>query len=355
MSRYLTKRMIIVGILTLSPGAWAQSANPTDKAVTEDNTARVRALYRKAQAAFAKENYEESRKLLLEAWTIQPASDVALALGQTELELKQYRDCAEHLDYAIRNFSAVGSEKVLEAAKQALAGAKVYVGQVNIVTNRDGADIRIDGKTVGKSPLPIPVYVQPGQHDIEVRFASDAATEKFEVGAGKTYNSNLIVQANNPTIGTGQTMATNAPSVPPTTPIAPASEQGSQRSIVPAVIGGSVLALGLVGAIAFRLKSDSEYSDANALLAKLGAGACKNTGVTSPDCTTLHDSNQRGDNYRNWSTVGIVTAIAAFAGTSAYLLWPSPKSGNPSAGRAAWSIVPTASAEHKGLLVSGEF
>ena len=355
MSRYRTNRMLLAGILMLSPGVWAQNTNPTDRPVTEDNAARVRALYRKAQSAFAKENYEESRKLLLEAWAVKPASDVALALGQTELELKLYRDCAEHLDYAVRNFSAVGSEKVLEAAKQALADAKTHVGQVNVATNRDGADIRIDGHVVGKSPLSTPVYVEPGQHDIEIRLASDVATERFEVSAGKTRDANLNVHADSTKVGTGQAPASIVPLVPFPAPAEIPLENNSPRSAVPVVIGGSVFAIGLVGAIGFRVKSDSEYSDAKALLGRLGAGGCKGATGTAPDCTTLHDYNQRGDNYRNWSTVGIVTAVAALAGTSAYLFWPSAKDGNPNAGYATWSVIPTASSEHKGLILSGEF
>ncbi len=355
MSRFRTRRMIIAGILTLSPGVWAQGANPTDKAVTADNTARVRALYRKAQLLFAKENYEESRKLLLEAWALQPTGDVALALGQAEIELKLYRDCAEHLDYAIRNFSAVGSEKVLQAAKLALADTKTHIGQVIIMTNRDGADILVDGHVVGKSPRQSVVYVQPGRHEIRAQQDDSTGSEMFEVATGEAIEVSIQLRqstAPSPTSPTSQVPTATTPFKPQTpTPV----RETSERSIVPVIVGGAVFAVGLGTAIGLRLAANSKDSDAKALLQSMGAGGCAAPTSRTADCTTLLDTVRSGDRYANWSNVGFGVAGAALVATATYWLWPRTQASGATSGSSKLHFNVGASAGKSELWVTGEF
>jgi len=355
MNRNGLKLLVFVGMFSLPVGVFAQPASPSAKSNTESDALQVRKLYRNAQTLFAAGNAEGARKLLLEAWAIRHNSDVALSLGQMELELRLYRVCAEHLDYAIRNFSTIGSEKALESAKQALLEASAHVGQVRITANRDGAEIQLDGQTIGVSPLQSLAYVEPGRHSVEVRQGNDIATETFEVRAGRTHEMNAVLQPASVRSGPDQTAASTSGMPPSNTPASLASNEKDQRSVVPVVIGGAAFVIGVSAAIGFRLKSDSEYSDGKTLLAKVGAGGCAGANGASPDCATLHDSNRSGDTDRNWSTVGIVTAITALAGTSAYLLWPHSENHASVAERATWRIIPTINPQRTGLVLTGEY
>jgi len=92
----------------------ATAAAQTKASAADGDETRVRSLYRKAAAAFGAGKYEDAQVLLLEAWHLRRSYDVAAALGQAELELKRYRDAAEHLQYAVKNFAPVKSEKNLD-------------------------------------------------------------------------------------------------------------------------------------------------------------------------------------------------------------------------------------------------
>ena len=63
-----------------------------------DETARARELFRQGAAAMKDGKFQDARKALLQVWTLRHSYDVAAVLGQAELELKAYRDAAEHLD-----------------------------------------------------------------------------------------------------------------------------------------------------------------------------------------------------------------------------------------------------------------
>ncbi|HEY3253450.1 MAG TPA: hypothetical protein VGJ91_05860, partial [Polyangiaceae bacterium] len=117
--------LLVTAICKASPANTAK-AN-TD--ASDDNT-RLRSLFRKAAAASQEGKYEEARQLLLDAWTIRQTYDVASSLAQVEIQLKHYRDAAEHLEFCLRNFAPVESEQTLDQAKKAFADVKTRVAGV---------------------------------------------------------------------------------------------------------------------------------------------------------------------------------------------------------------------------------
>ena len=137
-------RHLATGLLLLYGSATgvakAEPPEPSSPAGVEENS-HVRALCKQAEAAFEFSNFEQARGLFLQAWAIQPSPAIALALGQVELELKRYRDCAEHLEFAIRNIGPTTSESVLEKAKKALNESKARLVVLRVTTNREGAEI----------------------------------------------------------------------------------------------------------------------------------------------------------------------------------------------------------------------
>ena len=319
-----------------------------------DENSPQRALYRKAQNAFEAGDFEQARGLFLQAYAIQPRAEVALGLGQAEFELKRYRDCAEHLDFAIHNLGPNVSETVFAQARKALAEAKAQVAVLNVATQRNGAEISVDGKLVGTAPLGLPLYLEPGAHEISARLGQNGITRPVSMQAGEQSSINLSFAAQGPRDespwASGAPRATSRdPANQPTAP-----EPSQTRSLVPVVIGGAVFLASATAAVLFRIDSDSEFNDADALLAKLGRTGCPSVS-NAADCAALATANRNGDRSRNWSTTAIVVAGGALLGTIAYWYWPASSTKTSAAAskqvRLGAGIVPSAS----GIFVSGNF
>lgn len=315
-------QLIAIGVFlaATSQSSFAQTAAPADTAQNSDASQRVRIQVREAAAALKAAQYERARSLMLDAWQVRPTWDVAMFLAQAEMELRLYRDAAEHLDYAIANLPAVESEKLLQTLQQAFAEAKAHVGQLRIASNRDGAEVLIDGQVVGKSPLPNALFVEPGQHRIEVRQAGVSTTRDVELAANGSLETALdLPVANAPTAPTNNTTP------PPWTPSNPTTERDAHRSIVPVVVGGAVFAVALASAIGFKLDETSQRDDADSLQRTLGPYACAGSASQSETCRQLKDAGKSADADRKWFIASTVVAGTAAVATSLYWLWPRSK------------------------------
>jgi hypothetical protein len=230
-----------------------------------------------------------------------------------------YRDAAEHFEYCLRNFPPTGSKKLLQAIQESSNEAKLHIGQVRVVTNRDGAEVRVDGRIVGTSPLASVVFVDPGSHTLDVRAGANAASSTFEVVAGGTYEANVPVE-------TTQSAATSAAPVtahnPEPLPPAPIVDRHDERSIVPVVVGGVVFAAGVATALGFHFAANSERDKLQSYRDKYGPSGCINGAASASECATQWNTAKSEDRDRNLSTAGLVLAGTALIGTSLYWFWP---------------------------------
>ena len=353
----MRRHSLAVGCLILGCAsarfAWAEVPDPLPLERLDENSPQ-RALYKKAQSAFEAGDFEQARGLFLQANAIQPRAEIALGLGQTEFELKRYRDCAEHLDFAIHNLGPNVSEAVFAQAKRALAEAKAQVAVLNVATQRNGAEITVDGKPVGTAPLSLPVYLEPGAHEIAAHLGQNGITRPVAMQAGEESSINLTfasqgTQDESPWSSGAPRATSRDPAVQPAAP-----EPSQTRSLVPVVIGGAVFLASATAAVLFRIDSESQFNDADALMAKLGRTGCPSV-ANAADCAALATANKNGDRSRNWSTAAIVVAGGSLLGTIAYWYWPAPGTKTSAAAskrvRLGAGIAPNAS----GIFVSGNF
>ena len=355
MTMYRSARILLITVAlgVIVRPTQAQTATTSAPTSSQDSSKRVRVLVRQAGESIRTGRFEEARQSLLEAWGLRRDPDIAGLLAQAEIQLKRYADASEHLDFALANFSATQSEKLLGTLQQAFEDAKSHVGQVKVVTNRDGADISVDGRSIGKSPLQSVVYVEPGRHEIRVKQVENTEGQAFEVAAGKAIEVSVpFQQSNAPTVTTNLPPVSSHPP-PPNAPISQPVRETPQRSIVPLIVGGSVFAAGLGAAIGFRIAANSKDSDAKALLQRLGAGGCQAPTSRKADCAKLLDTAQSKDRYANWSTAGFVVAGAALVATASYWFWPRADDGKMSGGPVHLNV--TASASRSEVWMTGEF
>jgi tetratricopeptide (TPR) repeat protein len=286
-------------------------------------TPRAAELYRRATRLYADKKLAEAEPLYREAWELQQSYEIASNLGALELDLGKPRLAAEHLARALREFPLRGRAEERAALEARLSESRKLIGTLHVKVSMPGADVLVDGRFVGRSPLQADVYVEPGARLVEATLAGYGdATLPFSVEKGVTYTVALPLQ-------------------PP-----------RRRSLTPALVGGAFGAAALgTGALLVGL-AEKQRSDAQGLHATI-ASEGQTCAATSTSCTALHAATAKADALGNTGIAFFAVAGAAAAGTAAYLLWPSlrPGGGRAPDVRASLGIGPSGGA----VVITGSF
>ncbi len=199
---------VIAPLLAVEPVAWAQPA-PSGDSVTM--VARQR--YNEGVAAYDRGRFEDARAAFLQAYALKHHPAVLLNLGQAELRSGHIDDAGNHLQQFVREWAnATPDERA--AAYKGIDEAKRKAGQIVINVDSPGADVSIDGTTVGKTPLIDPVFVAPGKHTIFAGLQGKTGATSVEVKAGNTASASI-------TLGVSAAPPTPPAPVPVPTPPAP--------------------------------------------------------------------------------------------------------------------------------------
>lgn len=304
-----------------------KSAQPT----ATDPATETRELFRKGLAAYNNGQVEEAEKLYLQAWVTRPSADVAMELAHSEMVLGKYAEAAEHLEYAIRNFTPSINEKMRNIARQAYADVVKNVAKLNVSVDQEGAEVLVNGRVVGKTPLTGPVYANAGQCLVEARAAGASVTQTLYVETGKEFSANLALQS----APKSEHTSSPPPSQPPVASPPKAFEQPPvrNRSIVPVIIGGAVFAAGIGTAVGFKLDESSKNDDAVKWRTAVGSNGCGAGSTRSSECAAISSDSKSSDRDRALTVTGLAVAGVAATATALYWFWPKPHSTN--ANRAA--------------------
>jgi hypothetical protein len=264
-------------------------------------------LFRTGVAAFEAGRDEEAVKILSQAWAIRQTYDIAGALAQAELSLKRYRDAAEHLNFGIDHFVPGDSEQTLEHMRAAFADVKTHVAALKISVDHDGAEVRVNDRAIGVSPLPAPAFLDPGAYTLEARLGGDKVSQLANVQAGQDYPVTLKLGAK-----TGSSLG----------PDAPRTANADDRSIVPVIVGGAVALVGAAGFVLFESAASSNTDTMNQFKAKNGISGCVDGSATPADCAAQLDAAQSHDRNRNLAVASAIVGAAGLVSIPVYWFWP---------------------------------
>jgi hypothetical protein len=196
---------LFAGLAGSPAPALAQGAPPAG----EQAKAIARQRYNEGVAAYDAKRWEDARTAFLQAYAITHVPAVLLNLGQSELRSGHQDDAGNHLTQFLREHATATPDQ-RTAAEAGIAEAKKSAGLVVVNVDSPGADISIDGTTVGKTPLLDAVFVKPGKHTVFASAQGKSAVSSVEVKAGLSTGVSL-------TLG-----VSSAPPPPP--PVAPTPE-----------------------------------------------------------------------------------------------------------------------------------
>jgi PEGA domain len=302
-------------------------------------------LFREGREALEHKDWKGARALLVQSWAQKKSFDTAALLGQTELKLGRFRDAAEHLDYALRNFP--NQDPTPDAKKRiddGLKSATAHVYAVSVDVSEPGAQVSVDGAAVGIAPIEGQVFVDPGQHTFSATLAGhDDAKQTVEASAGQSGHVELTLAA--------ATASAPAPANPPPSSSNASADRGTApaRSVTPVVIGGAVFAVGLATGIGFTLASNGKASDRDALVNALpSTSACSGSAAKPASCDQISSLDDDRVRDRNFAYVGYGVAGAAAIGTALYWFWPR-------SGATSTAVVPMISPHGATVGVRGRF
>jgi hypothetical protein len=280
--------LVVALSMLFHAGAFAQAAQPS-----EDDRVKASAHFRRGVELFQEEAFRAALAEFQRAYQIAPDYRLLYNIGQTNLELHDYLGAAQNYErYLSAGYLDISPERRTEV-EQNLVALRERVASVQIVVNRDGAEISIDDLKVGTSPLTGPILVNVGGHRVTARTSYGSTdAEVINVAGGDTANVTLELAAPSRAVAaTDQKKPWNR----------------KQRAAV--AIWGAAGALA-VGALATSLMASSAQDELDSLLAKR-------------DVSRKSIANER-DSARSLAITTDVligcTAAAAVAGTLTWIL-----------------------------------
>lgn len=292
---------------------------------TASETARVTDLFKSGKAAFSRGDIAEARRLFAEAWGVRKSADIAANLGQSELELGEYRGAAEHLQWALANLLPSATDTQRKAVETGLARARAETSVLRLDIKPDGSDVLVGEQNLGKSPIASSVFVDSGEVIVSVKHDGFVALEKRVIAAKGTEQAVEISLAAK-TDGAGSSGGAIAPAIDsgldrPLAADAP-HEHAHAKSLVPAFVATGVAVAGGALGLALTLHANAKASDADHRRDSLQAqGGCGETG-TAPeaDCNSLLDQRKSVDTSRNIGIAAFIVGGVAALGAG-YFYW----------------------------------
>lgn len=311
-------------MVPLSAGG-AHAAPPPGK--SDVATDKARQLHVEGDELYTQGDYARARVSYVAAWALKKNWQLAGSLGDCELKLGFYRDAAEHLAYFLRMSP---TQPPSGDATKLYKEAQGKIARLDIAIDLPGADVVVDGKFVGKSPLEDPVFVEPGSHVVEIRRGEKLKTLHVDLRKGTVYPISVALA--------GPQSATS-------------EEKGPK---LPILLGGAALSLGVLGAgIGLMAASGGKGADADALLTQMKQAkiVCGRPPAAGP-CEDIVSLRQSHDTLHNVALPLLVGAGVVAAATVSYALWPR---GGAAPKATGLRVIPVVGAEGGGLWIGGAF
>jgi hypothetical protein len=343
------------------PAQPAQSSAPS--AETTALTDKARELYLEGQKAGAKKRWGEAYANFLAAWSLKRHYQVAGNLGWVEVELGRHREAAEHLAYYLRE---APKEKVKErqSVEVLLAEARKHVGALVVNVEPAGAEVFVDGVSVGKAPLVGEVFVDPGQRTITARAEEySAARQVIEAvkGTSQSVTLSLVVPQAATTSGSTNRSAGEAAAGDVaagggarTAGDGAGTTAGASGASKGLIIAGAVTSAFIVGAgVVFAVVANGHAADAeeqSTMAIQEGVRDPCLMAAYGERCEEHKSTLSAGETFTNLSISSFVLGSALGAGTVIYALVSPRSKPNKSV-----QVAPVVASRGGGLVLSGRW
>ncbi len=130
----------------------------------------------------------------LASYKARPHAKVKFNIGICLYKLGRYAEAGNAVEEFLAKESAEFQKAMVDSVLEFLQEVRRKAGIVQVEVDEEGAEVWIDGKSLGMSPLASGIYVDPGDHELDIR-ARDGRkwSGKVKVGAGETRVVNVTL------------------------------------------------------------------------------------------------------------------------------------------------------------------
>jgi hypothetical protein len=163
--------------------AGAEPACPPERAPTPDELATARELFESAKQSSERGDFDDAIRRLEEAHELTGNPRVLVTLAQVELTAGDLARAHRHARSAL----ACDLGPARDVASKIVEETEPKIARLAIVTEPAGAELTLDGDVVATTPLDDALIVNPGRHQLVVRWpALDVSmTQVVKVAAGE--------------------------------------------------------------------------------------------------------------------------------------------------------------------------
>ncbi|MFO0587446.1 MAG: PEGA domain-containing protein [Polyangiaceae bacterium] len=308
----------------------AKAAEEAKSAPADSPAAKAKALYSEGVDLTNQRDFQGAEAKFEQAWSLQKSYDVAANLGVVDLELNKPDKAALYLTYALQNYPASGQLAKRDFIEGKLKEALAKVARLTISVNVVGAEVKLNGKRLGQTPIEGEQFLPEGTCKIEVSATGyDPDVEELKLTAGSDRKLKIDLHP------------------PPKSPL-------------PAIVVGGVGVLGLAAGVALSIVSTSKYGEAKSLHDEIvkDKGTCAGA-AASPKCADLKSAAELSDAlYGPGLGLVIGGAVLAAAGGSylGYTLFGSTPAPGPAPDKpASGPRITRVGVRGTGILLQGSF
>lgn len=301
-----------------------KTAAATPPAPTTDADKELARLLDDAKKSFKAGQFEKARELYATAYKQKPDHATLLLLAQAEAKANKNVDAAGHLELYLREAKSASAEDRAAADKLFWdVTAKLATWRVNVSV--EGAEVYLDGKLVGKSPLAAPLFVEPNTHEVEARKEGFLPEKDMLVAAPNTESETTL--AMKPAPVEDKPKEDPKKEKPILVPPPPPSPKWRTYGIIG---GGALTALGLGLGVGLTVSAGTKGDEADAQLAELRRTTPNTFGLCGPNqfpsnkagCDKLSDTLSSQDARANGAVAGFVIAGVGAVGTVGLIMLP---------------------------------
>jgi hypothetical protein len=164
-------------LLAILAQAWSPTGDPQAKAQAQALLGQGTKLYQQGDVADALEKFQA-------AYAAFPSPKLMFNIGQANRDLSRPVEALEAFEKFLVGAVDASPEMIADARKS-VAQLQKKLGRIQVDCESAGAEVSVDGKSVGLAPLPDLIWVTPGRHQVTAKYASAApAIEDVDVTAG---------------------------------------------------------------------------------------------------------------------------------------------------------------------------
>ena len=153
--------------------------------------AKAQAMLTVGSGLYERGDYAGALEKFNAAYAAYPSPKLMFNIGQANRDLSRPVEALEAFEKFLAG-SLDASPETTADARKSLAELRDKLGRIRIDCETAGSEVSIDGKNVGLTPLPDPIWATPGRHQVTAKHASAApAVEDVDVTAGSVSTATM--------------------------------------------------------------------------------------------------------------------------------------------------------------------